>query len=202
MNQFPWEINPDLTEERVSQMAGFIAGVRNEVIELHDEELGDTRLALGMRAYECCRTRIIKESQIGSFTWLKILTPEGRFTFSIGNAPVRFTRNEPKYLPDRKLIVSENAQFQMDLFGSQPYAKTRWFFVFDTHYKSAADAVYLVGYSELGEIVCQWQIPLEDNVTLISDASGLVTQAVELEKPLVSVKRLEKETDNTPENEK
>lgn len=189
MQQVPWELNSDLSEDRLIEMANFITGVRDDVIELHDDELGDTRLSLGMRAYECCRTRIIDASKDGIFPWLSILTPEGRFTFAIGNTPVRFTRNDPKYLPDRKLVVSENALEQMSLFGGQPYAEIRWFFVFDTHYKSAADAVYFIGYNELGNIDCQWQIPIEDSVTLISEVSDSMPQAVELEKPLVGVKR-------------
>lgn len=201
MKDFPWELNPDLTEERLTKAASFIATVRDEIIELHNEELGDTRLSLGMRTYECCRTRIIDESESSSFPWLSILNPEGRFTFCIGNTPVRFTRNDPKYLPERKLIVSESTMEQMALFGEQPYAEIRWFFVFDTYYKSAADAVYFVGYSEIGEIICQWQIPIEDNVTVISSVTDSMPQAVELEKPLVSVKRPEKQT-NQAKDEK
>jgi len=165
MQQTPWEINSDLTEGRLIKLASFIATIRDEVIELHDEELGDTRLSLGMRAYECSRSRIIEESRSGDLPWLSVLTPEGRFTFSIGSTPVRFTRNDPKHLPDRKLVVSENAMAQMKLFGSRPDADLRWFFVFDTHYKSAADAVYFVGYDSTGDIVCQWQVPVDDSVT-------------------------------------
>lgn len=196
MNQVPWELNPELSEERLTDLANFIANVRDEVIELYDEDLGDTRLSLGMRAYECCRSRIINASKDGIFPWLSILTAEGRFTFAIENVPVRFTRNDPKYLPDRKLVISENAMQQMSLFGNQPYAELRWFFVFDTDYKSAADTVYFIGYSDLGEIVCQWQIPIEDNVVLISDVSNTLPQAVELNKPAVGLKQpsIKKET--------
>jgi len=201
MQQLPWKYNSDLTEERLTEMANFITNVRNEVIELHDKELGDTKLALGMRAYECSRTRIIEASKNDVFPWLSILTPEGRFTFAIGNTPVRFTRNDPKYLPDRKLVVSTNAMEQMTLFGDQPYAEIRWFFVFDTHYKSAADAVYFMGYNEFGDIVCQWQIPIEDSITLITDISESEHQAVELDKPLVGVKRPATKVD-TVEDEK
>ncbi len=189
MHQEPWEINSDLAADRLIKVASFIAAIRDDVIELHDEELGDTRLALGMRAYECCRSRIIDAAGSDGFPWLSILTAEGRFTFCIGSMPVRFTRNDPKQLPDRKLIVSENAMVQMNLFNSHPYADVRWFFVFDTHFKSAADAVYFVGYDSNGEIVCQWQVPIDDNVTLLAKVSDSVPQAVELDKPVVGVKK-------------
>ena len=194
VKNFPWEFSPDLTEERLTKTATFIAMVRDEVIELHDEVLGDTRLALGMRTYECCRTRIIDESSSTSFPWLSILTPDGRFTFCIGSVPVRFTRNDPMYLPDRKLIVSESTMEQMALFGEQPHADIRWFFVFDTYYKNAADAVYFVGYSETGEIICQWQIPIEDNVSLMSPVSNSLPPAVQLERPSITLKQPGKHT--------
>lgn len=200
MHHSPWELNSDLSEFRLVDMANFIARVRDEVIELHDETLGDTRLSLGMRAYECCRTRIIQAAKEGLYPWLRILTPEGRFTFCIDNTPVRFTRNDPKCLPDRKLIVSDNAMEQMWLFGDHAYAGVRWFFVFDTDYKTAAEAVYFVGYSESGKIVCQWEIPVENDVTLVSGVTDSMPQAVELDKPFVGVKRPAQQT-NVSEDE-
>lgn len=200
MKKLPWEFNPDLTEKRLTQTATFIAMVRDEVIDLHNEALGDTRLALGMRTYECVRTRLIDESAGTSFPWLSILTPEGRFTFCIGSVPVRFTRNDPQYLPDRKLIVSESAMVQMALFSKQEHANVRWFFVFDTYYKNAADAVYFVGYSEAGEIICQWQIPIEDSVTLVTSISSALPQAIQLDKPTVTIKKPKKQN-NTKKDE-
>jgi len=85
MERLPWEINPDLTEERIKVIADLICTVRTEVVDLHDEQLGDTRLSLGTRAYECCRTRIISLAESQIHTWLGIINQEGRFTFKIGN---------------------------------------------------------------------------------------------------------------------
>jgi len=69
----------------------------------------------------------------------------------------------------------------MDLFDKDyPYARIRWFIVFDTHFKNPADAVYCVGYTEANEILCQWQIPLEDKVTLISGVNAPLSQPVDV----------------------
>lgn len=191
MTSRPWNINSDLKEDRLIAVAQFIASVRNEVIDRYDQDLGDTRLSLGMRAYECCRTRIKEVAESNEFPYLSILTPEGRFTFSIDGTPVRFTRNDPECLPGRKVIVSQAAMQQMQMFSDKnPYSNVRWFFVFDTDFKSAADAVYFVGYSELGEIVCQWQIPMEDSVTLISDTSDKLSSPVKQDKPVVKIKKI------------
>lgn len=187
MTDKPNNYNPDLTDERIILLAQFFASVRGEVIELHDEEiLGDTPLSLGMRAYECCRSRLISQSELGKWPWLSILTPEKRFTFSVGSTPVRFVRNNPDLLPDKKLIRSEEAKKQLDLFSHDlPVSPTHWFLVIDTHYMNAADSIYFMGYSNANEIICKWEVPLRDAVTLLSDVSSPLSQPVEVkEAPL------------------
>lgn len=188
MTQKPWQINPDLTKERIVAIANLISGVRGEVIDRHDEELGDTPLSLGTRAYECSRMRIIALADQKILSWLKVITPEGRFTFTIGNTPVRFTRNDPKYLPDRKMIRSAEAGRQLSLFEDHPYAELIWFFVFNTYYKNPADNVYFVGYDKYKNIICQWDIPIEGSVPMMSFKDDIIPQAVELEEASVTLK--------------
>jgi len=200
MEEMPWELNLDLTKDRMVDIAFLIAKKRGEVIELHDEILGDTPRSLGMRCYECCRTEINEVADSKIWPWLTILTAEGRFTFRIGNTPVRFSRNDPKCLPNRKLITSFETQQQMDIFTneSNPYAEIRWFIVVDTHFKTPADAVYCVGYTETNEIICQWQIPLEDKVTLISEVNAPLPQPVDIPVAPIKLKRQpqKKDTDS------
>lgn len=52
----PWELNPELTQERLKKLASLIRDVRDDVVDRHDDDLGDSARATGMRAYECCRT--------------------------------------------------------------------------------------------------------------------------------------------------
>jgi len=199
MERKPWEINPDLTKERILAISNLIAGVRGEVIDLHDEDLGDSPLSLGIRAYECCRNRIIRLANSGLFPWINILTPEGRFTFSVGNTPVRFTRNDPESLPERKMIVSKEARRQSFLFEEMnDYEELIWFIVFDTNHKSPADDVYCVGYDKFKNIVCQWNVPIEDSVPLMSLIEEVIPQAVEIEDAKVKLKSIfiKKEANN------
>jgi len=200
MEEMPWELNSDLTKDRIITIASLIAKKRSEVIELHDEEiLGDTPRSLGMRCYECCRTEIIrvaKDPELGS--WLSILTQEGRFTFCMGDTPVRFSRNDPKDLPNKKLVTSIETQKQMDWINeNQPYAEVRWFIVFDTYFKNPADAVYFVGYTETNEIICQWQIPLEDKVALISEVNASLSQPIDVPVAPIKLKRQPQQKDST-----
>lgn len=188
MTQKPWEINPDLTNERIAAIANIIASVRGEVIDLHDEELGDTPLSLGTRAYECSRTRIIGIAEQELWPWLRIITPEGRFTFSIGNTPVRFTRNEPNNLPNRKMIRSAEARRQLSFFENHSYAEVTWFIVFDTYYKNPADNVYCVGYDKFKNIICQWEIPIQGTVPMMSAIKEVLPQAVDVKEAAVTFK--------------
>jgi len=186
MNNLPWEHSPDLSEDKIKGIAQLIQTVRSEIVDLHDEILGDTPLSLGTRAYECCRSRIIALAKSNSCPWLSILTEEGRFTFQIGKTPVRFTRNDPKDLPSKKLIPSQETIKQLRFFdidsdfGENSY--TRWFFVVDTPYKVPAENIFFVGYrGESGEIVCQWTIPLEESVYMgLSLVGANLPQPVEL----------------------
>lgn len=192
MHSTPWDYNQGLAEERLTEVACLIAGKRAEVIDLHNEDLGDTKLSLGIRAYECCRTKINDVAQSGAYPWLSIITPDGAFTFAIGGVPVRFVRNDPKCLPDKKIIRSEGASQQLSLFPDDPFSDIRWFFVFDTHYMSPADAVYFVGYNDRKQIVCQWQVPIDDKVTLLHSVSDSLPKAVDLDEPEVILKNASK----------
>ncbi len=202
MEVIPWELNGDLTKDRIIDIAFLIAEKRGDVIDLHDEILGDTPRSLGTRCYECCRTMINEVADSKIWPWLSILTPEGRFTFCIGDTPVRFSRNDPKYLPNRKLITSFETQQQMDLFTNESilFAEIRWFIIFDTHFKTPADAVYCVGYTETNEIICKWQIPLEDKVTLISEVNAQLPQPVDIPVAPIKLKR-QSQQKNTNSNE-
>jgi hypothetical protein len=68
--------------------------------------------------------------------------------------------------------------------------------VVDTHFKNAADAVYCVGYTETNEIICQWKIPLEDKVTLISEVDAPLSQPVDIPVAPIKLKRQQQRKDN------
>lgn len=195
MTKRPWEFNEDLERDRIVDIANLLVEVRSQVIDLHDENLGDTRLSLGMRAYECCRSRIITEAGYGTWPWLSILTVTGRFTFMIGKTPVRFVRNDPADLPSDKLIPSEETLKQMNFsLAVDPHAEIRWFCVIDTFYKNPADNAYFVGYNEIGDILCQWDIPIGNNLRLLSPIVNTTSKPKEIEKIKPSLKLIKKES--------
>ena len=196
MTEKPWKINPDLQEDRIIPITQVIAEVRGEVIDRHDEELGDTRLSLGMRCYECCKTKLIRLADSKRYDWLTNLTKTGRFTFRIGNTPVRFVRYDPKKLPWTKLIPSEYAARQLNLLNYFPeykqHADVIWYFVFDTEYNHPADRIYFVGYrmnkDKSKEIICKYQISLEGKKGLLFEVNAPELQPVEVAEAPLSLK--------------
>ena len=203
----PWDVNQDLIQERIIELANFIVSVREEVIEMHDEELGDTPLSLGMRAYECCRSRLISLSDSGKHPWLSIITSDKKFTFCIGKTPVRFIRHDPKELPHKKLIASPEAKkkfWELSLFPGYKCENSEivWFFVIDSYYKHPADVVYFVGYDKSGEIRSQWTVPIEEKVPFLSATDDCKPEAVEIPSPQPFLKKKTNiETDGTDGNE-
>lgn len=200
MHEEPWLLAPQLQKERLQQLASLLVTVRGEVIDRHEPELGDTRLSLGMRAYECCRSRIIFKKADGDWPWLSILTEQGRFTFAIDSVPIRFSRNDPKSLPDRKLIPSQEGYEQMSIFeNTNSYAFLRWFLVIDTPYDIPVEHAYFVGYNELNEIICKWEIPLADQVPVLSDVNEKKPQAIKVPPAKAKLKLVAKK-ESTGEN--
>lgn len=196
MHDEPWKLAPQLKREYIQDLAHLLVQVRGEVIDRHEPELGDTRLSLGMRAYECCRTRIKSKSHEGEWPWLNIITDNGRFTFSVEGIPVRFSRNDPQYLPDRKIIPSHEGYEQMCLFEqNNDFAHIRWFLIIDTPYDTAAEHAYFVGYNEFKEIVCKWEIPLSDQLPVMSIVDKNQPQAVKTPPVKAKLKLVSKQKD-------
>jgi len=196
MHEEPWLLAPQLKKEYLLQLASFLVKVRGEVIDRHEPDLGDTRLSLGMRAYECCRKRIIFKNDEGTWPWLSVLTEQGRFTFAIDGVPVRFTRNDPNNLPDRKLIPSQEGFEQMSLFEAvNDHSHLRWFFVIDTPYDVPAENAFLIGYSERNEIVCKWTVPLADQIFAPGDINAKKPEPVKVEPAKAKLKISSKKED-------
>jgi hypothetical protein len=198
MHEEPWLLAHQLKNEYLLQLASLLVQVRGEVIDRHEPNLGDTRLSLGMRAYECCRSRIIFKDDQGVWPWLSILTEQGRFTFAVEGVPVRFSRNDPDSLPYRKLIPSQEGFEQMSMFEDENnFSHLRWFLVIDTPYDTPVENAFFIGYSELNEIVCKYEIPLSDRVSAMGDVNTKKPQAVKVSPAKAKLKLLEKKEDNS-----
>ncbi|TPE44133.1 hypothetical protein FJM67_17095 [Maribrevibacterium harenarium] len=195
----PMTLNPNFKESQLIEVAQLLADVRAGVVELHNKDLGDTNKSLGIRSYECSCTHLIKKSK--EVDWLKILTPKGRFTFSVAGVPVRFWKGQPDKLPSGKLIRSHEAMMQMELLSTQfSPSEIIWFFVLSTDHTKCVDRAFFVGYSEVGEIIVNWEVPMSSKVTLITDIDENITHGVELESAVSKIK-IKKKSKNAVNHE-
>jgi hypothetical protein len=70
----PWQLNPALTGYRIKKLASLMREVRDSVVDLHDNVLGDSARSTGLRAYECCRNQIIRASKNNDdWKWLEMV---------------------------------------------------------------------------------------------------------------------------------
>lgn len=111
----PWDTYRSLTLDRLSTIASIMRDVRNEAADLHDPAAGDNAWSLGCRVYARTLARLREEAL--NLKWLRILpeTQTLRFTFAIGNTPVKFYKGAADDVPSRTLIQSYSELRQMRL---------------------------------------------------------------------------------------
>lgn len=186
----PWQYNPSLTQERLVALAELIQGARNNVVQLHDYELGDTERATGLRAYECCRVQILRAaSDNDNWPWLGILKSDGRFTFSVDSVPVRLYKGTPSSPTERRLIPCVEAMSQMNFLFEDvgDAASIIWLFAIEVTEDRYVDKITFTGYSNDVQ-VSSYEIPLNAQVPILADIDIDLPEPVKLGKPALGVK--------------
>ncbi|WJT03287.1 hypothetical protein OCT50_00360 [Leclercia adecarboxylata] len=194
----PWELNPSLTSDRLKRLASLIRDVRDDVIDRHDEDLGDSARSTGMRAYECSRTRIIRAAmRQRDWPWLGIVKKDGRFTFSIESVPIRLYRGKPSSPEERRLIPSIEALSQMSLLEPEigNIASALWFFAIEVDEFRYVERVTFSGFLDGAQVSC-WEIPLDERVAALGLLEADLPEPIKIEKASVFVKKKVKKAEN------
>jgi hypothetical protein len=194
----PWELNKALTSYRIKQLASLMREVRDLVIDLHDDGLGDSARSSGLRAYECCRNQIIRASSNNDeWPWLGIVKDDGKFTFSIESVPVRLYRGKPNSPEERRLIPCVEAVRQMNLLPVEVSAEasTLWFFAIEVDEFRYVERVTFTGYVNGAQVSC-WEIPLDQKVPALSIIGVERPEPVLTQKASVSIKKKERKAQN------
>ncbi|BBR57793.1 MULTISPECIES: peroxidase [Klebsiella] len=201
-NLQPWDLNPSLKKEHLITTAKFISEVRNSIVDLHDEDIGDTNQSLGFRAYECCRSRLNRAALVEKkWPFLSIISKSRRYTFAINGTPVRFYKGTPSTPEERRLIPCAEAVKQMSFIElEEPQHKDIiWFFVVEVDQFKYTESVTFVGYLN-GLQVSSYEIPLDGLVPLLSSVPSTenngTPEAVTLPKPKVSAKKAKPDSDS------
>jgi hypothetical protein len=185
---FPWEYHPDLTEERIVEVARLIVDGRQTAVELFDEEAGDDSWTLGCRAFQFGRARILRAVDNCTHAWLDAIDRSLRLTFTIGEVPVRIYRGEAEEPTDRTMRQSLNELRQLGFsFDERDEGRELAYrYAIETDIDGSVLAVKFVGLR--GETaILNWDVPVE--VGAMTGAVGRAASAsVELEAPSIGVR--------------
>lgn len=200
MEKKPWEIHPDLTEERLAFLARLIRSVRAEAVDAHDPVKGDTSWGLGCRSHERTLFAITNAAAGIAASWLTVIEPGLHFVFAVGSVPLRFYRGEADHPPTKSLQRNyvEIVQAQTSLFSLPGFetpatavaAAYLWRIAIETNFDGSVDRVVLVEVSEDGQSIrTTYEIPesasgyvastepkLKDGTALPAPTVGLKSQ--------------------------
>lgn len=185
----PWEFHPDLSAERLAEVAMLITEGRHAALERHDEEAGDNGWTLGCSAFQFGRARILREADGDRLHWLGVLDRSLQLIFTIGTVPVRFYHGEADEPTDGTLRRSYGELRQLSLgFPDEDDGRLLAYrFAVETHFDGGVSAVKFVALRGETVALC-WDVPLDG-----AAASGGVgrpgAEAVDLPPPEVGVRR-------------
>lgn len=195
----PWEIAPELTEERLRLIACTVDRVRNGVLEAHEPDKGDGSWGFGCRAYErtCFALSKLADAEENR-GWFKVEADRLECTLRVGGVPIKFYRGDPTDPNPRALRGGLIASLR-DLLGGQqtlfpPDARERaasgwfWLMAIETHGDGTVSRVLVLQARESGEVQNEWEIPLELPVPAIAPVATMRREGVDLPPPKVGPK--------------
>lgn len=190
--QKPWEVHPDLSEDRLKLLASITRRIRHDALEEHQPERGDTNWGLGCRVHErtCFTIKVAAES--GNYPWLKVLDPSLHFVFQIGRVPVRFYHGDAERQnlrsAQRRYPELQAQQAAFDFKADYELADWRWRIVVETHPDGTVMREVMVQLDERGNPRNPWPIPEDGTVTTLAAVIPIKKEGVDLPPPEVKPK--------------
>jgi hypothetical protein len=200
----PWDLESDLTQERLCVLAKIFKTVREGVKEEAHFEKGDDTWGLGTKAYERYRFAIIETAK--QYDWLHVIERSGqKFTFSVGRVPLRFYTGSSNNPPLRTL-ARRKPEMQLELalnrVRPRPNDEKEWFWrvAIELAGLDVADVVVFQANGKKRKTRNAWSIPLIAVASTLSNVVAATKEAVKLPKPPVTPKasRTKKKDDVGP----
>lgn len=166
---FPWDFHPDLTRERLIELADLVAGARDAVVQRHDPSIGDDEWVLGCRAFQACCYAISTRALSGETGWLFITDSSRHFMFRVGQIPLRFYRGDPEDSTHRTKGQSFPELQQLSLvFPGKDMRALVCRLAVETDLEGRAAGIYCVG-TRGEDVVFNWRIPFEKSGLAIAE---------------------------------
>jgi hypothetical protein len=160
----PWVAYPPLTQIRLSTIATLLRDVRQETVDKHESTDGDSEWSLGCRVYS--RSCFAITQAAANYDWLRILNEREvlRFTFAIGNTPLRFYKGNADDPPGKYMETTfaelNQQQLTLEIDGISLRNVVLRLAV-ETDEARLASRVILVEMNESGSITNTYEIPFD-----------------------------------------
>lgn len=181
----PWDVHPELTEERLVTVAGILRSVRQDALPFHEPEKGDTSWGLGTRVSE--RTWHAIRDAAQDLPWLEIIDPRRHFVFSIGGVPFRFYRGRAEK-PNPRMLLRQHPEITKHQIAFKFYEEQTqyfWRFAVETDIFGDAFRIVVAQMSEAGDVKMKWDVPLAGKVSALASIIDAKPQGVELQPPVI-----------------
>lgn len=196
----PWELNPELTKERLSSIAQLIVNVRYEALEDHDPSKGDDQWSYGCKCYKRCLYALTQKALTGEWPWFHAETINTlKAELKIGDTIVKYYKDSPEQAVVRRLTQAGNEVKQLSfMFEFETEPQLLWSFTIDTTAENEIISIHCVGQTLLGDIMCIWEIPFKPYIPTLINLNSPLSDAVDQPAPTVTIpdNGLEKECTN------
>jgi hypothetical protein len=184
LSKRPWDLEPDLTQDRLIWLARNFAEVRREARTTHEPSKGDGAWGLGTKCYERQCFTLIAAAGTGEQPWLRIIDPSLEFIFAIGSVPARVYRGSPE--SPRPNVREGLARLrQIPLFSVDDPKTFAWCFAIETDDAMLVERVTLAGFSPGGELIYWYPIPFDAAAESLTPIVPIVPPPVPIPPPAV-----------------
>jgi hypothetical protein len=186
MESNPWELHPDLTEDRLITIGKIITKTRKEALQLYEPESGDGPWSLECRIYERTMNGFIAAAK--ELSWLRCVRKNLYFLVLVGKVPIRFKRRD----------FERAAEMDIKLFGPEIMAhqlafdfdQSGWYWRVFIETDEFRDILRLVlaQITEQGNTRNAYTIPVSGSVSIAAPVIPAQRQAAAVEKVKLGVK--------------
>ncbi len=193
MDKKPWEVNPNLTEERLMEVSRLLAEVRDSTNAGQDLEAGDDSWGTGCQIYARCCNRLVMAGT--SLSWLKPEKKGTCFRMYVGPEPVRFYTGDPNR-PIKSRVNSGVSDLQQKLELPEEFQLPNdgWFWLVCVETDGSGHTLRIVWLQSdsLGHTRNHWAAPVTAVAPAVTSTTKLERPAVKLPKPKVGLKLIVK----------
>lgn len=186
LNQ-PWEVHPELTEERLLVIGRIFSRTRKEALELYDPASGDGLWSLECRIYERTINSFLLAAR--KHPWLRCIKRNLYFVLLVGGVPIRFKRKdfESAATMDIRLFEEEIIAHQL-AFDYDP-SGWYWRVFIETDENRDILRLVLAQITEVGITRNAYNIPVTGPVTLAASVTPTLRAPAPVEKPKLGMKK-------------